>query len=133
MVLVGALAIGFGIGGALTSIRLEASSPFGSVLWWGTLALVGVLIILVALISAIIGVVQAEPRTVAVIALVGSVLLGWIAAYIGFRIGAHHLTVEAARVVGAKGPDAVPAIEHYLQQRGIDAGAYSGLLHRVFG
>jgi len=133
MVLVGALAIGFGVGGALTSIRLAASSPFGAVLWWGTLALVGVLLILVALVCSIVGVVQAEPRRVAVVALIAAVLLGWVAAYIGFRIGAHHLTAEAVRVVGTKGPQAVPAIERYLQQRGIDAGAYSGLLHRVFG
>lgn len=133
LVVVGALLVGIGIAAGLGSIRLQAASPFGSLLWWGTLSLVGLLIIVAGLVSSIVGVVQAEPRVVAVIALIGAILFGWVAAYIGYRIGAHQVAVEAARVVGRNGPDAVPAIGSYLKERGIDAGPYLGLLRRVLG
>lgn len=133
LVLLGALAIGIGIAAALHSVDLSAPSPFGSLLWWGTLALLGLLIMIVALVISIVAVVQAEPRVLAIIALIGAVILGWVAAYIGFKIGAHHLSLEAAREVGTTGPDAVPAIADKLRQRGVDVGPFLGILHRVFG
>lgn len=133
LVVVGAIAVGFGIGGALGSITLDAASPFGSMLWWGTLGLLGFLIIVVGLITAIVAMVQAEPRLVAAIALVCAVILGWIAAYIGYRVGAHQLTVEAARVVGTSGPDAIPAIATSLRERGIEVAPYLPILRLVLG
>lgn len=132
LVVVGAVASGAGIGGALGSITLDAASPFGSMLWWGTLALLGFLIIVIALVTAIVGMVQADPRMVATIALIGAVLLGWVAAYVGYKIGAHQLAGEAVRVVGTSGPDAIPAISTSLRERGIDVGPFLPLLRQVF-
>ncbi|SDS76165.1 hypothetical protein [Microlunatus soli] len=133
LVLVGALAIGVGIAGALASIEIEGRSPLGAMLWWGTCALLGFLIIVIGLVSAIVGVVQAEPRVVAVIALIGAVVAGWIAAYIGFKIGAHELRLEALREVGTSGPDAIPAIATSLRERGVDVGPLLPILRQVFG
>ena len=133
LVVAGAVLVAIGIAAALGSIDLRARAPFGSMLWWGTLALVGFLIIVVGLVTSIVGVVQAEPRTLATLALIGAIVLGWVAAYIGFKIGSHQLALEAARVVGAHGADAVPAIASYLKERGIDAGPYLPILRRALG
>jgi hypothetical protein len=133
LAVVGGVLIAIGIARGLGSIQLEAERPYASVLWWGTLTLIGVLIALIAVVLGFVAVIKAQPRVIAVIAFVLALVAGIVGAYIGFRIGADQLALEVAQATGAEGPEAVERVEEYLRERGIDPAPLRPILDRIFG